>query len=114
MAVNKIGLERRVFLRLRRRQVRSSVTGRRCVGGILKGEVNSTQKGADNADDFELKNMEPRLVKMYTDKVFDSSPNVDCDDVAKLQIAKQCVMEAAVWHPCFARTFCPKMGGAVP
>mmetsp|Transcript_2756 Transcript_2756/g.5032 ORF Transcript_2756/g.5032 Transcript_2756/m.5032 type:complete len:583 (-) Transcript_2756:1655-3403(-) len=45
----------------------------------------------------EIPNVEPRLVEMILNEALDKSPGVEWEDIAGLQFAKRCVMEAVIW-----------------
>lgn len=45
----------------------------------------------------DVPNVEPRLVEMVMQEILDQSPGVSWDDIAGLEYAKRCVMEAVVW-----------------
>jgi fidgetin-like protein 1 len=57
----------------------------------------SGNANAPSADLPEIPNVEPRVVEMIMNDVLDRSPGVDWEDIAGLEFAKRCVMEAVVW-----------------
>lgn len=59
---------------------------------------NSSSKPDDVDPDIpEVPNVDPKLVQLIMNETLEKSPGVDWDDIAGLQFAKQCVMEAVVW-----------------
>lgn len=59
--------------------------------------LNSAKTDSTGDDLPEIPNVEPRLVQLIMNEALDHSPGVDWDDIAGLQFAKRCVMEAVVW-----------------
>jgi SpoVK/Ycf46/Vps4 family AAA+-type ATPase len=64
-------------------------------------EARTTNPTAEEASASQelpnVPNVEPRLVEMVMQEILDQSPGVSWDDIAGLEYAKRCVMEAVVW-----------------
>eukprot|EP00871_Galdieria_phlegrea_P003605 jgi/Galph1/4245/GphlegSOOS_G2892.1 len=58
------------------------------------------QQGQNEHSDAQVPqvaNVEPRLVELITNEVLEKSPGVEWNDIAGLEFAKSCVLEAVVW-----------------
>lgn len=75
----------------------------RFVAPRAKGDVKGTDMAKTTEQVTEVKNIptvanvDSKLVEMIMNEMLDESPNVSWHDIAGLEFAKRCVMEAVVW-----------------
>lgn len=71
---------------------------KRLCTGNGSANAGNAQPARDGEKEIpEVPNVDPRLVENIMSEMLENSPNVDWDDIAGLQFAKNCVMEAVVW-----------------
>ncbi|EME27240.1 AAA-type ATPase [Galdieria sulphuraria] len=67
----------------------------------LENENNDTEATIKSKDEEnqlpQIPNVEPRLVELITNEVLEKNPGVGWNDIAGLEFAKSCVLEAVVW-----------------